>query len=51
MSEKHPECPLFNHNNCRELHNPKLCAMVKEDKVCLKKKNKKKSKSKPANES
>ena len=51
MSEKHPECPLFNHNNCREIHNPKLCAMVKEDKVCLRKKNNKKSKSNPTNES
>jgi hypothetical protein len=29
MSEKHPECPLYN---------PKLCAFVKKDKVCLKKK-------------
>ena len=26
MSEKHPECPLYNHANCREIHNPKLCA-------------------------
>jgi hypothetical protein len=51
MSEKHPECPLFNHKNCRELHNPKLCAMVKEDKVCLRKKYNKKSKFHPTNES
>ena len=40
MSEKHPECPLYNHTNCREVHNPKLCAIVNENKVCLRKKNK-----------
>ena len=42
MSEKHTECPLYNHSNCREIHNPKLCAIVNEDKVCLRKRNKKK---------
>ncbi len=35
MSKKHPECPLFNHDNCREIHIPKLCAIVREDKECL----------------
>ena len=40
MSEKHPECPLYNHANCREFYNPRLCAIVNEDKVCLRKKNK-----------
>jgi len=44
MSKKYPECPLYNHNNCRELHNPKLCAVVKGDKVCLKKHQKSKLK-------
>ncbi len=38
MSEKHPECPLYNPLNCKEYYNPKLCAFVKKDKVCLKKK-------------
>ena len=37
MSKHFPECPLYNHNNCRELHNPKICAVVRKDKVCLRK--------------
>ena len=45
MSEKHPECPLYNPLNCKEYYNPKLCAFVRKDKVCLKKK---KPKNKPA---
>ena len=31
MSKKFPECPLYNHNNCRDLHNPKICAVVKKE--------------------
>ena len=52
MSKKHPECPVYNHNNCREVHNPKLCALVKADKICLRKKRnlKDKSKKKDSNE-
>jgi len=47
MSEKHPECPLYNPLNCKEYYNPKLCAFVRKDKECLKKKKpKSKSKSK-----
>ncbi|MDX9785885.1 MAG: hypothetical protein RBT11_03870 [Desulfobacterales bacterium] len=38
MSEKHPECPLYNPSNCKEYYNPKLCAFVRKDKICLKKK-------------
>jgi hypothetical protein len=38
MSEKQPECPLYNPLNCKEYHNPKLCAFVREDRVCRKKK-------------
>jgi hypothetical protein len=38
MSEKHPECPLYNPLNCKEYYNPKLCAFVRKDKTCLKKK-------------
>ena len=37
MSEKNPECPLYNPLNCKEYYNPKLCAFAREDKVCLKK--------------
>ena len=47
MSKQHPECPLYNHNNCRELHSPMFCAIVREDKSCLRElpKNVKKVKS------
>ncbi len=38
MSEKHPECPLYNPSNCKEYYNPKLCAFVRREKTCLKKK-------------
>jgi len=32
MSEKNPECPLYNPLNCKEYYNPKLCAFVRKDK-------------------
>jgi hypothetical protein len=32
MSKKYLESPLVNHSNCRELHSPKLCAIVRKDK-------------------
>ncbi len=35
MSEQYPECPLYNHNICKDLHNPKVCAIVRKDKKCL----------------
>ncbi len=38
MSEKHPECPLYNPLNCKEYYNPKVCAFVRRDRICLKKK-------------
>lgn len=38
MSEKSPECPLYNPLNCKEYHNPNLCAFVREDQICRKKK-------------
>ncbi|MCF8076228.1 MAG: hypothetical protein K9K63_13730 [Desulfotignum sp.] len=44
MSKQHPECPLYNHTTCRELHNPKLCAIIREDLTCLKKQQKPKKK-------
>jgi hypothetical protein len=37
MSKRYPECPVYNHNNCKEIHNRKLCALVRKDKKCLKK--------------
>jgi hypothetical protein len=37
MSKQYPECPLYNHATCRELHNPKLCAIIRDDKICFKK--------------
>ncbi len=40
MSKQHPECPLYNHSTCRELHNPKLCAIIRQDHICLKKQHK-----------
>ena len=43
MSKTYPECPLYNHDNCKDLHNPKLCAIVRKDKICLKKQQKSKS--------
>jgi len=38
MSEKHPECPLYNPLNCKEYYNPQICAFVRKDKICQKKK-------------
>lgn len=40
MSKHHPECPVYNHNNCRDLHSPKICAIVRKDKICLRKQQK-----------
>jgi len=37
MSKTYPEYPLYNHDNCKDLHNPKLCAIVRREKICLKK--------------
>ena len=35
MSKKYPECPLYNHNNCKQLQNPKVCAIMRNDNSCL----------------
>jgi hypothetical protein len=40
MSKQYPECPLYNHATCKELHNPKLCAIIRDDKTCFKKQQK-----------
>jgi len=37
MSKQCPECPLYNHTNCREIDSRNICAIVREDKKCLKK--------------
>ncbi len=44
MSKHHPECPMYNHDTCRELHNQKVCAIARKDKTCLKKLGKRKLK-------
>jgi hypothetical protein len=36
MSKQYPECPLYNHANCKEIDIQKVCAIVREDKACLK---------------
>lgn len=43
MSKKYPECPLYNHNNCKQAYSSKVCALSRDDKNCLRKRpNKKK---------
>ncbi|MBF0240971.1 MAG: hypothetical protein HQK64_00645 [Desulfamplus sp.] len=42
MSKQYPECPLYNHVTCKDLHNPKVCALIREDKCCFKKRQKSK---------
>jgi len=49
MSKQYPECPLYNHATCRELHNPKLCAIIRDDKTCFKKQQKQKKENANAN--
>ncbi len=41
MPKQHPECPLSNHENCRHCDNPSICALVREDKTCQRKLEKK----------
>ncbi len=35
---------MYNHTHCKDYDNPKVCAIVREDKVCVKKRSKAKSK-------
>jgi hypothetical protein len=35
MSKQYPECPLYNHNTCKQHHNSKVCAIIRNDKHCL----------------
>jgi hypothetical protein len=37
MSKKYPECPLYDHLNCKKIDKPDVCAIVRKDKQCLKK--------------
>jgi hypothetical protein len=37
MSKKYPECPLYNHNNCKQAYSSKVCALTRKDKDCLRK--------------
>jgi len=37
MSKKYPECPLYNHNNCKHAYSSKVCALTRKDKDCLRK--------------
>ncbi len=37
MSARQPDCPLHNPYNCKEYNNPRLCALVRADKTCRKK--------------
>jgi hypothetical protein len=43
MSKKYPECPLHNHDNCKHAYSPKVCALSREDKICLRKRSTKKN--------
>ena len=36
MSKMYPECPLVNHNSCKYMDDPKLCALKRKDQKCLK---------------
>ena len=40
MSKQYPECPLYNHNNCKQLNNTKVCAIIRDDNDCLGKRSK-----------
>lgn len=40
MSKQYPECPLYNHNNCKQLNNTKICAIIRDDNDCLRKRSK-----------
>ncbi len=37
MSKMYPECPLASHYSCRSWDDPKVCAIIRKDKQCLKK--------------
>ena len=34
MSKQYPKCPLYNHNTCKQFHNPKVCAIRRNDNSC-----------------
>ena len=39
MPVEYPECLLYNPNSYRKMLNPKICAIVRKDEICLKKKD------------
>jgi hypothetical protein len=41
LSKEYPECPLYNPDACKDADNPKYCALVREDKICLREHSKK----------
>jgi len=47
-AKEYPECPLYNHGNCREIDNPNLCAIVRKDKNCLRGQSRKRKKAQEA---
>lgn len=36
MSKKYTECPMYDHNICKYLNAKEYCAIIREDKNCLK---------------
>lgn len=44
MSKRYPECPKFDHDKCKDVMLPKVCAIVREDQRCLREQPKKKDK-------
>ncbi len=47
MSKQYPECPLSRHDACKDYYNPKLCAIVRKDKNCLRELSKNVKRQKP----
>lgn len=40
MSKRYPECPRYEHTHCRDYKNPKICGIIRPDKICKKEKTK-----------
>jgi len=38
MAKKHPDCPLQNPLNCKEYFSPSICALVRDDRDCQRRK-------------
>jgi len=48
MKQQKTQCPLSNPLNCKEYYNPNLCAFVRKDGNCTKKKKVSRQKQKEA---